>query len=93
MGCGVSIILDIGIVAGRKAAAKLGRCRYIGKECEKCGSTVRYTSCHGCINCARNKRRKKNGTFKTNIDPLKTKQRIDAKLEELALMRELDYLS
>ena len=93
VGRGVSIKLDIGIVTGRKEAIGIGRNVYLGKMCDKCGSTVRYVCNAWCVNCSRNKHRKNKGTYKTDIDPEKTKQRIEAKLEELALMRELDYLS
>lgn len=86
----MSIKLDIGIVSGRKEAIGIWRNVYLGKMCDKCGSTVRYACNAWCVNCARYKHRKNKGTYNTDIDPAKTKQRIEAKLEELALMMEIE---
>jgi len=89
----MSIIIGMRISNRKDEAIHRGHSRYIGNQCEVCGSPVRYTSNSNCINCTRNRGRKKAGTLNTNLDPLKTKQRIEARLEELALMREIECLS
>lgn len=95
VGCGVNIQPRRAIAGSRKEAIKRGSITYTGAACGTCGSKIRYTSTCQCRLCGITKGTKRKYAKEDAVSHsnLKTRNKIEDRLEELALMRELDCLS
>jgi hypothetical protein len=62
----------------RQSASEKGEKFYHGKQCKKCGNTLRYTSMTGCVNCIKESsiKRLENGNIKEWVE--KNREKVNA---------------